>query len=131
MKKRKAIRLIYLLLSFVLSALLLSGCAIPPDEKNVKASIVDYFAARNYRVVQLEMADIKPVPLGKKVYMGTEGYIVNIRLITLEAMRDFAEPRNIKREEHLTFRDAVIQIREKAGERGRWEISVISGIPVL
>jgi hypothetical protein len=131
MKKRRAIRQMLMTLFLVLAAYLISGCAVPPDEKIVKDSIVQYFQARNYKVVELGIADIKPLPLSEKVYMGTRGYIVNIKLITLVAVGDSAELRRHKEKERLTFRNAVLQIREKAGEQGRWEISVISGIPIL
>jgi hypothetical protein len=131
MRSREFIEHIFLFLTLITFFFLLSGCAVPPDEKIVEDSISQYFEARNYRVVEIEIRSIKQIPLSNKVYMGTAGYIVDVRSITMEATADSGAPRKVKKGRRFTFKDAVFQIREKAGERGRWVISVISGVSVI
>jgi hypothetical protein len=111
--------------------LLFSGCSIPPGESEVKDAIMRYFGEKGYRVIELHLGGVRPVPLGNRVYMGTEGYLVDVRSITLEATEDSGSPLFHRKDERLTFRDAVFQIRGKAGEKWAWEVSVISGITVL
>jgi len=51
--------------------------------------------------------------------------------LTLEAARNKGEPVHVKKGDRLTFTNGMIQVREKAGERGTWIVVNISGIPVL
>ena len=120
-----------LLSSVVLAASLffLSGCAFKPDHGAVKDSIARHFQERKYKVVAIDIGEITSTPLSSKVYMGTEGYLVKVRSITLEVTEDSVSPPYYKRGQQLTFSNAAVQIR--AGERGRWMVSHISGIPVL
>jgi hypothetical protein len=114
---------------FAVSLFLLSGCAVNPDHGAVKDSIARYFQERKYKVVSIEIGEVTSTPLRSKVYMGTEGYIVEVNSITLEVTEDSGPPAYYKRGERLTFRNAAVQIR--AGDGGRWTVSHISGIPVL
>lgn len=129
MKTREKIRL--LLFPAILAAFisLLSDCAVKPDEKAVKDPIIQYFEARKYRVVGIDIGGIASIPLSSKVYMGAEGYTVEVRSITLEIIEDSGAPAYYRKGQRLTFKDAVVQI--KAGEKVRWSVLNISGIPVI
>jgi hypothetical protein len=111
------------------SLFLFSGCVVKPDHGAVKDAIARYFQERKYKVVAMNIGEITSTPLGRKVYMGAEGYRVEVSSITLEVTEDAGPPSYYKRGQHLTFRGAEVQIR--AGEGGRWMVSHISGIPVL
>jgi hypothetical protein len=122
----------FLLLSsalFALSLLLFPGCTVKPDDEAAKDIIARYFQERRYKVVAIDIGEITSIPLSKKVYMGAEGYIVEVRSITLEVTDDAGPPEYYKRGQRLTFRNAAVQIKE--GKRESWRVSNISGIPVL
>jgi hypothetical protein len=123
------IRLVFLPVALAVSFSLLSGCAVKPDEKVVKDAIVRYFQEKRYKVVEIDIASVSSIPVKSRVYMGPEGYVVDVGTITLEVMEDSGPPLNYKKGQRLTFEDAVIQIR--AGEKGRWLVSNISGITVI
>jgi len=108
-----------------------SGCNPPPPEKILKETITMYFEENHYRVVEMSMGEISSISMGQKRYMGTEGYIVPINSITLEATKDKGEPVRVRKGDRLTFSNGMIKVREKAGERGTWIVVNISGIPVL
>jgi len=122
------------LLSLVLffSALsFMPGCNPSPPERIIRKTITAYFEENHYRVVEMSMGEISSIAMGQKRYMGTEGYVVPIRSITLDATRDKDEPVRVRKGDRLTFRNGMIHVREKAGERGTWIVVNISGIPVL
>jgi hypothetical protein len=108
-----------------------SGCNPPPPEKIIRDTIIAYFEENHYRVIEMRMGEVSPISMGQKRYMGTEGYTVAISAITLEAARDKGEPVHLKKGDRLSFRNGVVQVREKAGEKGTWIVANISGIPVL
>lgn len=108
---------------------LLSGCTVRPDEKEVKDSITQYFKERKFKVVDMDIGGISTIPLSSKVYMGAEGYTVEVRSITLEITEDPGAPSYYRKGQRLTFKKAAVQIR--TGEKGRWLISHIFGIPVI
>jgi hypothetical protein len=122
---------IRLILAVVLAAafFLLAGCAAKPDEKVVKDTISRYFQQKHYGVVEMDIASVSPIPLKSRVYMGPEGYIVHVRSITLEATEDSGPPLNYRKGQRLTFNNALIHIR--AGQKGGWQVSNISGITVI
>jgi hypothetical protein len=93
--------------------------------------IVKYFDERGYAVRQLEIKEITPTPLGEKTYMGREGFTVSVGSITLVPKEDVGPPWNYKKGELLSFKDATMGIREKRGKSGKWDIEVVSGIPVF
>ena len=90
-----------------------------------------YFEDRKYRIVDIDINDIKPIPMSEQRYMGTKGYLVEIKSITLEATENIGLPVQYKKGEKLTFNNAVITIREKSDKKGEWIISNISGIAIL
>jgi hypothetical protein len=91
--------------------------------------IARYFQERKYEVTAIEIGEVMSIPLSSKVYMGAEGYVVEVKSITLAVSENSAPPADYKKGQRLTFRNAEVQIR--AGERGGWVVSHISGIPVL
>jgi len=122
------------LLSLVLCSSAISfvpGCNPSPPERILRETITTYFEENHYRVVEMSMGEISSIAMGQKRYMGTEGYVVPIRSITLEASRDKGEPVRVRKGDRLIFRNGMIHLREKAGERGTWIVVNISGIPVL
>jgi hypothetical protein len=118
-----------LAVSLAATVFLLSGCRGKPDESAVKDSISRYFEAKHYKVLRIDIASVSSIPLKSRVYMGPEGYIVHVGSITLEATRDSGPPLNYRKGQRLTFNNALIHIR--AGEKGSWQVSNISGITVL
>jgi hypothetical protein len=111
------------------SFVILTGCAAKPDEKVVQDTVIRYFQEKHYKVVEMDIASISSIPLKSKVYMGPEGYIVHVRTLTLEATENSGPPLNYRKGQRITFNNALIHIR--AGERGGWQVSNISGITVL
>lgn len=104
------------------------GCRSAPSEATVEAVLRGHFEARGYRVADLELGGISPVPLSEKTYMGARGYVALVRRITLEASGP-AGPAH-KAGEPLTFENATVRITEESGPRGGWTVSVVTGIPV-
>jgi hypothetical protein len=118
-----------LTVAVMLAIFLLLGCAGKPDERAVNDSISRYFQERHYKVLRLDIGSVSSIPLKSRVYMGPEGYIVHVRSITLEATQDSGPPLNYRKGQRLTFDSALIHIR--AGDKGGWQVSNISGITVL
>jgi hypothetical protein len=109
--------------------ILLAGCSARPDERVVKDTVSRYFLEKHYRVVEMDITSISSIPLKSRVYMGPEGYIVHVRSITLEAVEDSGPPLNYRKGQRITFVNALIHIR--AGEKGGWLVSNVSGITVI
>jgi len=107
------------------------GCNLSPPERIIRETITAYFEENHYAVVEMSVGEISSISIGQKRYMGTEGYIVPIKSITLEATMDKGESARVRKGDRLTFRNGIIHVREKAGERGTWIVVNISGIPVL
>jgi hypothetical protein len=122
------IRLI-LAVTLAASFFLLAGCAAKPDESAVKDTIRRYFQEKHYKVVEMDIASVSSIPLKSRVYMGPEGYIVHVRSMTLEAAEDSGPPLNYRKGQRITFNNALVHIR--AGEKGGWQVSNISGITVI
>lgn len=121
-----------LLLSLsVILFFLLSGCTMPPSKNAAKEVITKYFEAKRYKVVEIEIGNIKPIPINEQRYMGTKGYLIDVEAITLEANEDIGSPVIYKKGEKLTFNNGRITIREKSDKKGDWIISNISGIAIL
>ncbi len=127
--KVRDIGLILLSLTFAALFFLLSGCAAKPGENTVKDTITRYFREKHYKVVEIDIAAVSSIPLKSRVYMGPEGYIIHIRSITLEVTEDSGPPLNYRKGQRLTFDNALVHIR--AGEKGAWLVSNISGIAVI
>lgn len=127
MKRRSLLSLVLFFpaISFV------PGCSPSPSERIIWETIIAYFEENHYRVVEMSMGEISTIAMGQKRYMGTEGYVVPIRSITLEAAMDKNEPVRVRKGDRLTFKNGMIHVREKPGEKGTWIMVNISGIPVL
>ena len=100
----------------------LCGCAAGPSKTEAAELIRHHLESRGYRVLSIEIGHIRTMETSKKRYMGTPGFIVEIRQIALE---DRTPGRQ------LSFRDASVEIRQKPGEGDRWEITRIDGIPII
>jgi hypothetical protein len=119
-----------LLLTFIL-IFLFSACSMPPSKDTVKEVIIKYFEVRKYRIADMDIGEIKPMPMSERRYMGTKGYLVEIKSITLEAAENIGLPVQNKKGEKLTFSNATITIREKSDKKGEWIISNIYGIAII
>jgi hypothetical protein len=97
----------------------------------VKEVIIKYFEVRKYRIADMDIGEIKPIPISERRYMGTKGYLVEIKSITLETAENIGLPVQNKKGEKLTFSNATITIRETSDKKGEWIISNISGIPII
>lgn len=107
-----------------------AGCSVPPSESTVEGVIIKHFESKKYKVMEIEIGDIKPIPLSEKSYMGVEGYLVDIPTLTLEAGEDSGEPWMYKKGQYLTFTNASIRIKKGDDQNREWLISSISGISV-
>jgi len=105
----------------------LTACSVAPSQETVSSVIRSYFEERKYKIVELQLGKISPVPLSQKTYMGTQGHDVEIMRITLEVREDNWEYR---KGEKLSFTNASIRIREKVDKKGEWIVVNISGIQV-
>jgi hypothetical protein len=120
--------------SFILiitAVLFIGGCSVPPPKSTIEKVIISHFESGPYKVMEMVIGDISPIPAGEKQYMGTEGYVVNIPAITLEFQRDIGEPWNYKKGHYMTYHDGTVRIKKSAGKGVEWLIVDIAGIPVL
>lgn len=108
------------LASGALVLLLVAGCSVAPSETTARDTIERHFALQGYRVVSLEIGRIRKTPLSEVTYMGTEGFSVEIRAITLEAMEHRAASPKRRTGERITFSGGVIKIKERLGKKGEW-----------
>jgi len=115
---------------FVIVIFLLQGCKPPPSEQMVKDLIVKYFETKKYHVIEIDIGEIKSLSLGEKTYMGTPGYLVDIKSVTLEIGRDIKAPSSYRKGQYVTFTNGRVRIKEQPGQGGKWILSDISGIPV-
>ena len=109
------------------AAVFLAACSAAPSQETVGAVIRTYFENRGYRVLELQISAISPVPLSQKTYMGTQGHVVEISKISLEVL---ADSREFHKGEKLTFSPAEIRIRQTIDNKDEWIIANISGIGV-
>jgi hypothetical protein len=115
---------------FVVIVLLLSGCRPHPSIQTVSNLVIHHFETEKYHVIALEVGDITSLSPGEKTYMGTPGYLVDIRSITLEMRKDIGSPVRYRQGQQVTFRNAEMKIKEQPGQTRNWIITGISGIPV-
>lgn len=52
--------------------------------------------------------------------MGGEGFSVEIRSITLEALEDRPVPPAMRKGDQITYRNGMIRIKEPYGRKGEW-----------
>lgn len=114
-----------LLIVLSLSFFMLHSCTVDPEEGNVKDSIIKHFMSRDYRVVDMEIGRIEPLPISQREYMAPKKYTVNIPLIILESTRD----RPDMEKGQMMFRNAVITL-SSTERHGEWAVVHITGIPV-
>jgi hypothetical protein len=107
-----------------------AGCKVAPKKEALQDIITQYFEARKYRVLELNITDIQPLHLREKTYMGTDAYTVIIHSITLAITENSGPPWFYRTGQEVTFRDAAITIKEGRGKRGTWIIHDITGIAV-
>ena len=117
----------FAVIAAAVAGIVLAACSAAPSQETAGMVIRDHFEARRYRIVDLELGQISPVPLNRMTYMGTPGHIVEVRRISLEVLKDIGEYRKGRT---LTFTNAAITIREKVDKKGPWTVADISGIPV-
>ncbi len=120
------------IISFTVIFLFLSSsCAMPPSKDTVRDVVTQYYQAKKFNVIDIDISDIKPLPVGEQRYMGTKAYLVEIKSITFEAIDDIGSPVQYKKGDKLTFQNGLITIREKQDKKGELIISNISGIAIL
>lgn len=107
-----------------------TGCRVAPKNDTLQDIITQYFESRKYRVLELNITDIRPLHLREKTYMGTNAYTVIIHSIALGITENSGPPWFYRTGQEVTFRDAVITIKEDRGKRGTWIIHDIKGIAV-
>ncbi len=110
---------------------LLTACSSAPEERVVKNVVINYFELKGYTVVHLDIAEIRPMPMGEKQYMGTPGFDVVLRSITLEIKDDADEKWSLEKGKQHSFSNGIIRIKKRTGPVKDWIIVNISGIPVL
>ena len=52
--------------------------------------------------------------------MGTPGYLVDIKSVTLEIGRDIKAPAPFRKGQQVTFTNGRIRIKEHPGQPGKW-----------
>lgn len=117
----------YLAIFLGIAGLFLTACSVAPSQETVSSVIRSYFEVRKYKIVELQLGTISPVPLSQKTYMGAQGHDVEIMRITLEVREN---NREYQKGEKLSFTHASIRIREKVDKKGEWVVVNISGIQV-
>ncbi|MGE5892536.1 MAG: hypothetical protein ACM34I_00615, partial [bacterium] len=115
-------------LFLLLTALILTACKAAPPESVIRETITRHFEAKNYRVVELDIGNVESGPLGEKTYMAPEGYLVEVRKITLEVTEDIGEPWNYRKGQVFTFTDAGVRIRRETDTEETWTVGTVSGI---
>jgi hypothetical protein len=111
-----------------ITLLCLAGCSAAPDKSEIEEVIIKHFEAKGYRVIHLKIGDINPVPISKKTYMGTPGYMIDVQSLTLQLGNTKENIGNNRKGEKVTFSNAHILIQQHSGTDKRWIIADISGI---
>ena len=120
-----------IIICFVLiSIFLLLGCSTSPPKNEIKNQIIKFFETRNYYVIAIDIGVIESIPQGEKIYMGTEGYVVRIKSVTLEATRQNPQFKDT-RGQRFIFKNGSIRIKKSTGQLQKWIITDIANIPVL
>lgn len=114
----------------VLCMIFPAGCRPAPAADLVHGLVTQHFETEKYHVSALEIGEISSLSPGEKTYMGTPGYLIEIKTITLEIRQDIGRPVLYRKGQQVTFRDARMNIREHPGGQNAWIITGISGIPV-
>jgi hypothetical protein len=118
------------LLLLTVCSYFLYGCTAAPSENLVKRLITKYFEDKIYRVVKIDIGEIRTMPMGDKQYMGTPGYDVDVTAISLEVLEDTGEPWSYKKGQKIMFSNASIRIKQRSVHDKDWIIAKIQGIAV-
>jgi hypothetical protein len=78
----------------------------------------------------MDVSAIESIPQGERGYMGTEGYIVKIKSITLEATTQNPQFRDTKGQ-RLIYKNGSIRVRKGTDRLQKWIITNIANIPAL
>ncbi len=108
-----------------------AGCRETPTEGTVRDAMTRYLAARHLSIRFLEIGEISGGSMNTQAYMGNPAYTIVIKSITLEATQDIFVPVPMKKGQSTTYSNVRIKVREKGNQQDNWEVSVISGMPML
>ena len=114
---------------YLFSVFLFWGCNTALPKSEISNEIIRHFESRHYRVIDIDIGAIESIPQGEKIYMGTEGYVVRIKSITLEATRQNAQF-TFSRGQRLIYKDGSISIKRSTDTLRQWIITDIANIPV-
>ncbi len=119
-----------LICSFLL-LLIVAGCRETPSEEAVREVMDRYLAERHLVIRSLEIGEIREGGLNTQVYMARPSYTVVIKAVTLEATENTMALTGLRKGQIVTYKNARIKVREKDRQKNTWELSVISGMPLL
>jgi hypothetical protein len=114
---------------FFISIFPFLGCNTSPPKNEIRNEIVKHFEARHYKVIDMDIKAIESIPQGEKIYMGTEGYIVKLKSITLEATRKNPHFEDTKGQ-RLIYMNGIIRIKKSTDQLQKWIITDIANISV-
>jgi hypothetical protein len=106
------------------------GCNISPSKNEIRSEIIKHFETRHYKVIDLDISAIESIPQSEKIYMGTEGYIVEIKSITLEVTMQNPQFRDTKGQ-RLVYKNGSIRIKKSTDQLQKWIITDITNIHAL
>ncbi len=78
----------------------------------------------------IDIGEIRSMPMGEKQYMGSPGYDVDVRSITLEVDKKTGDARAHEKIPQITFSNATVRIREGKVPDKEWTIVNITGMAV-
>ena len=117
-----------ILLPLMIILFLTGGCAPSPSKGEIEEAIVKYFELKQYKVAELSIGNIDPIPVSKQQYMGTPGYTVNVTTLILEIPEDTGAPWNYRKGQRVSFNNIQITLRQSTGQDKKWLIVNISGV---
>ncbi len=113
----------------IMAVPLVSSCTPAPGNDTIRDALTAHFESRGYRVLELVVGEVAPVELSQRTYMGTPGFIVNIKRITL--LKPVKKPGGNAEAVRHTFTGAKLRLRQDPADRGRWQVYIISGIDLI
>lgn len=113
-----------------ITLLCLAGCSAAPNRSEIEGAVIKHFEAKHYKVVELKIGSVHPVPISAKTYMGTPGYVIDVPSLTLQSVNTKENTGNYRKEKRVTFSNAHILIQQRTGPDKGWIITNISGISV-
>ncbi|MHB8882138.1 MAG: hypothetical protein ACYC69_11595 [Thermodesulfovibrionales bacterium] len=114
-----------------LALVFIAGCREIPSDEEIKEIVSQYLAPKHYTVAVLELGEVREGSINTQVYMGKPSYTVSIKKITLVAEKDTVTPIPLTKGQTVTYKNAKIRVREKDRAQNKWEIAVVSGLPIL